>query len=267
MKDNIHDGHRERMKEKFIEGGLDQFASHEVLELLLFNSIPRQNTNPIAHDLIDTFASLEGVMSADIDELCNVRGVGIRSALLIKLVGEIDRRVAIERSQIKGGFKNIGEVQNYFMALFKGIEHERLYMIMLDNSMRLIKHVLITEGTPNSAEVSFRTIIEHIALNKAVAVFIGHNHPHGLPVPSGEDYAITQKLKVYLAQIEVNLIDHIIVGDNKCFSIMNVIRQTEKGNSNTRTTSPVCYDDSAFDIDTFYQNYDGLTLDDFKDIQ
>lgn len=214
-----HSGHRERLKRRFRKEGIDSFEPHNVLELLLFYSIPRRDTNVIAHRLIDTFGSLDKVLEADFRDLCNVEGVGENTATLIKLV--LGSYRAYEQQKEKAGFvaSSAEATKKYCVSCFVGESREKCYLLCLDNSLKLINRVLISEGTTDSANISIRKVVEVVTQNKATAAILTHNHPTGDIMASTADYIVTRKVFDALAMIGVELTDHIIVAGRNAISL------------------------------------------------
>lgn len=212
-KENIHAGHRERMRERFLKEGLDNFQDHNVLELLLFYAIPQKDTNEEAHALIDTFGSLSEVFDANYEDLCSVKGIGPRAAGLIKLMPELFRKYEVDKLNTDEVFLNDSELAaEYACKFFKGITEEKLYLICLDSRCRLISFDLMSEGTMKSTPVNTRLIIETAFKNKATSVILVHNHPTGITAPSKADIDVTSNLAYVLKKSDLKLDDHIIVG-------------------------------------------------------
>ena len=217
MKDKLpHEGHRERLKNRFLSGGLDNFEPHNILELLLFYSIPRQDTNEIAHALIDRFGSIKGVFDADFSELIKVKGIKENSATLIKLIPQLARAYVtddkVDESQIFDHADKIGE---YFVKKFIGETNEVVYIMLLDNSWRLIKCEKIFEGSVNSSLVDKRVLVEAVVCNRATSLIIAHNHPNGLPVPSEEDIETTGAFVSLFPSIGINFLEHFVIAGNQ----------------------------------------------------
>ena len=209
----IHDGHREKKRQQFLRHGLDSFADHEVLELLLFYAIPRKDTNPIAHALMDRFGSLDAVLSAPVEELCRVKGVGESAAALLKLTPQVYRRsriAAAERERVLNSSQRAGD---YLLELFTGETAEILYELCLDRKGKLLACKRLGEGGVSYADLDIRKLVENALLTSASAVILAHNHPSGVALPSPEDYATTDRAKQALATVGVPLTDHIIVAD------------------------------------------------------
>lgn len=217
--ENLHEGHRKRMKERFIKSGLDDFAPHNILELLLFYSIPRGDTNPVAHRLIDTFGSLSGVFDATPEELAKVDGVGENSAILISMIPQIARKYLEDKADtanIVGGCSDIGE---FLLPKFVGRTNEALMMVSIDNKNKIISCSVVAEGTVDSAKVSRRKIMEEAMKVKATRVILAHNHPCGVAVPSSEDVVMTKEIGRLFDQVGIELVDHIIVANDDYVSM------------------------------------------------
>ena len=217
--ENLHEGHRKRMKERFIKSGLDDFAPHNILELLLFYSIPRGDTNPVAHRLIDTFGSLSGVFDATPEELAKVDGVGENSAILISMIPQIARKYLEDKADtanIVGGCSDIGA---FLLPKFVGRTNEALMMVSIDNKNKIISCSVVAEGTVDSAKVSRRKIMEEAMKVKATRVILAHNHPCGVAVPSSEDVVMTKEIGRLFAQVGIELVDHIMVANDDYVSM------------------------------------------------
>jgi DNA repair protein RadC len=207
----MHDGHRERIRQRIIKEGTDNFEEHQLLEALLFFSIPRADTNETAHRLIDEFGSLAGVLSASREELMNVEGVGETSALLIKLVAGVNRKIALSENKEGVCYDTIGKICRYLANIYVGITVERVYMMMFDNGMKLIDCVRICDGSVNAAVMQPRVMVEKALLKHASAVVVAHNHPNGIAVPSGDDITTTEMLRSAFDLMGIQLIEHIII--------------------------------------------------------
>ena len=215
----IHDKHRERMRQRFIDSEGTGFEEYQLLELLLYNSIPRGDTNSMAHELINTFGGLKEVFDAPIHELKNVKGLGDRSAFSIKLAQKLAAAYIApskKRSIIIGNSETVGE---YLVPKYLGIHEEIIFMLSVDGKGKLLGCDEICRGNINSAEISFRKIVEVAISRKAVGVIISHNHPSGVAMPSQEDGNTTREMKKALALVNVTLMDHIIVADSDWISL------------------------------------------------
>lgn len=217
--ENIHEGHRKRMKERFMKSGLEDFAPHNVLELLLFYSIPRGDTNPIAHRLIDTFGSLSGVFDATPEELMKVSGVGESTAILISMIPQMARKYLEDKADAVNVVGGCGDIGAYLLPKFIGRTNEALMMVSIDNKNKVISCSVVAEGTVDSAKVSRRKVMEEAMKVKATRVILAHNHPRGVAVPSAEDVAMTREIGRLFAQVGIELVDHIIIADDDYVSM------------------------------------------------
>ena len=216
----IHDGHREKMRRRFLSGGLEQFADHEALELLLYYAIPRRDTNPIAHALIDRYGSLSAVLAAPVEDLQKVEGIGESAAILLKLVprlcakarlADADRQELILNTASRAGA--------YLLERFYGEQNEVIYQLCLDRKGKLLACKKLGEGSIASAALDVRKLVENAILHSASSVVLAHNHPSGIASPSHEDYAATDRARNALETIGVALADHIIVADGDFVSL------------------------------------------------
>lgn len=217
--ENIHEGHRKRMKERFMKSGLDDFAPHNVLEFLLFYSIPRGDTNPIAHRLIDAFGSLSGVFDATPEELMKVSGVGESTAILISMIPQMARKYLEDKADTVNVVGGCGDIGAYLLPKFVGRTNEALMMVSIDNKNKVISCSVVAEGTVDSAKVSRRKVMEEAMKVKATRVILAHNHPRGVAVPSAEDVAMTREIGRLFAQVGIELVDHIIIADDDYVSM------------------------------------------------
>jgi len=206
-----HDGHRSRMKKRFLQYGLASFDDHNILELLLFYAQPRKDTNATAHRLMDAFGSLDAVFEAPPQALMQVEGVGESAAVLIHLVPEAARRYRIAKETNGTIIASSEDAGRYMIPRFLNCRDEAVYMLCLDPKHRVLGCHELGGGGPTSVSVNVRRIVE-IALNQnAAAVILAHNHPNGLAIPSAEDRRTTRRVRDALALVGIPLLDHIIV--------------------------------------------------------
>ena len=218
----MHSGHRERMKEKFINFGDKIFSNHEILELLLFFSIPRKNTNDIAHDLLRRFGSFQGVFDADISSLCSVEGVGTSSAILIKLVGSCLRRCRENQPDTRMRLNSVSAVSKFLADLYENESEERIYLIALNNSFRLLGFSNIYTGKVNYSSTTTDKIVRTAHSYNASFVILAHNHPDGIAIPSQEDIDATHRISEAFRHLDVTFIDHFVVSGNRCNPILEL---------------------------------------------
>ena len=214
----IHDGHRARKKEQFLQTGLDSFADHEALELLLFYAIPRRDTNPTAHLLLQKFGSLDGVFNASAEELQSVEGVGESAAILLSMMSALMRRSmrTTGKEKILNSVERCGK---YFLELLRHERREVLYQACLDAKGKLIVCKKLSEGTADSAAFSVRQVVENALVADATMVVLAHNHVSGIALPSESDCVVTRRVRDALRAVDIQLMDHIIVADNDFVSM------------------------------------------------
>ena len=218
---SIHDGHRQRMKERFLAEGMDHFSDYQVLELLLFYAVPRKDTNPIAHALMDHFGTLSQVLEAPVEELEKVAGVGRNAAILMKLVTEVGRCYLVDRSNRNVILETISECGDYLKSFFFGRRNETVFILCLDAKCKVLACREVGEGSVNSANVPIRRIVEMALSANATSVVLAHNHPSGLAFPSEEDVITTRRVAAALSMVEIRLVDHIIVADDDFVSLVH----------------------------------------------
>ena len=217
---SIHAGHRKRLRERYARSGMDDFAPHEVLELLLTYAIPRIDVNDQAHALIDRFGSVAGVMDATEKELRDVKGIGPEAARFLKMLPAVFRHYQLSGCDGRETYDTVAKLGDYLRALYTGVTVERVYLILLDNGLKLIDCITLGEGSVNCSSVTVRTIAEHAFRGNAAAVVLAHNHPHGLAIPSGADLEVTQTVECALETIGVPLLEHLIVTENSYAPIL-----------------------------------------------
>ena len=215
--DGIHEGHRARMKKKLLENGERSLADHELLEVLLYYAIPRRDTNELAHRLLKQFGSLRGVLSAPVQELACVSGVGQQAALLLGMVPILCRRAAQrEKEQILNSVDACGA---YFTELLGSSRREMLWQVCLDGKGKLLTCRCIGKGTVSASPVHVRQVVENALYAGASTIILAHNHPSGVALPSDADVLVTRRIQEALAPLGIRLADHIIVADDDYVSM------------------------------------------------
>lgn len=221
---NIHKDHRKRLRQRFINEGLDNFEDHEVLELLLFYAIPQKNTNTTAHYLLNRFGSISEVFEASVPELIKVEGVGERSAVLISLIPQIFRKYIASKSNTSK-IRGIEEIAKFAYNCFVGITDEYFLLICVDNKCTMLNHHFVSKGTVDSSNVDLRKIIQILVGSKATAAIIAHNHPRGNAIPSKSDLNTTVTIASALKSLGIKLLDHVIVSVNDYTSMAEYPQQ------------------------------------------
>ena len=218
-KSNVHVGHRTRVRDKLLSNtSFDSLLDHQLLEFILFQSIPQVDTNPIAHSLINKFGSLNKVLEASPHELMQIEGIGKVTALHLSSYLAVTKRYLLNNLTPKHSFESINELAEFFQALCLGRKYETAYALYLDKSKKLIKYEMLSEGGVDSTGIYVEKIVASAVLYKAYYVVLGHNHPSGETNPSPFDVENTRLLLEALLNIRKFLLDSIIVSDHSWLS-------------------------------------------------
>ena len=215
----IHDGHRSRMKQEFLQGGLTHFSEPRALELLLFYSRMQGDVNPTAHALLDAFGSLAGVLDADPQELMSVPGVGENTAVLLKLIPALAAKYLASRTSAETIIRNSGDLRDLFAPYFFGARNELSFLACFDSKLKLLGVRKISEGGPNETNIGPRQIATAALSYNASAVVLAHNYPSGLASPSDDDISTTRYLFQVLRGLGIVLYDHVILADDDMVSM------------------------------------------------
>ena len=215
----MHEGHRERIRKKFMLHGLDNFEDHEILELMLFYAVPRKDTNKIAHRLINTFGSIPAIFDAPINLLKEVEGVGESVAVFIKLMPELTRVYSERKFSAPSHSLELKCLCDKLCLKFIGRTEEAVAIMLFDAKGKVIYDGIVNKGTVNAVEMYSRKIIELVVLYNACSLILAHNHPSGVAVPSQADINSTKHLSRVLHNMRVTLLDHIVVADDDYISM------------------------------------------------
>lgn len=222
QKKNPHQNHKKRMRERFIAcNDFSGFAEHEIIELLLNFSIVRKNTNNIAHELCDTFGSLDGILNADFDDLMKIKGISECTATFLKMQYSLLRYYNVQKAKpLRSVEEQSKDMLNRLMPIFSKLDKEHMYMITADSRGNIRKERNLATGSASSVSVAARTIVEAAVKDSAVYVFLAHNHPNGYIYPSQDDINFTFNTKYALKMIDIDLVEHYIIGDNSYYPIL-----------------------------------------------
>ena len=215
----MHENHRARLKSRFRDHGLDSFTDIQVLEMLLFYVIPRKDTNPIAHRLLERFQTFSQVLDAPLEELEKVEGIGKEAALFLKMIPASARYYMVDNAKREVILDTFYKCGKYLENFFIGSRVEKVYLLCLDAKCKALCCVEICEGSVNSAGISVRKVVEKALAAKATSVILAHNHPSGIALPSAEDLQTTKRIAEGLRAVEIPLVDHIIVADGDHISM------------------------------------------------
>ncbi len=246
MSQNLHENHRERMRNRYMIEGADGFSSHELLEMLLYYSVPRGDTNGTAHALIEQNGGLWGVLSAEPEVLELTEGVGEKTAMMLSLIGDVVRRSAIEQRPMLPKIDTCRKARAYLEPYYLGLQVERVYALMFDNRMHLIDFYHVCDGTINEARPIARDISRRALLKNASAVIVAHNHPDGFAIATAPDREFTAKLEQALALNGTMLLEHLLFGSGECIPLLQKYACMVR-------TSPTEQDADSF-YERFYQD-------------
>lgn len=212
MKDeNLHKGHRARMKKQFLETGISGMEEHQILELLLFYAIPRHDTNEYAHNLINRFGDLHSVFSARYEDLLTVEGIGENAATLLKLIPELSVKLNAEK-RLGTVLDTAESLVDFFKTQFFGVPDEQIKLACFDDRLKLLDIVLISKGDIGSVRLDARKVFQELLRTNCSQIIISHNHPIGSAKPSPADMLTTKTVQDMLKPLDVTLLDHIVVG-------------------------------------------------------
>ncbi len=216
------EGHRQRLKNRFLNYGLESFEPHNVIELMLFYTIPRKDTNGLAHDLIDRFGSFNAVLEADYESLMEVKGITAHSASLIKLFLETIKYYERGEKPVARTFYNTNEIGHYLAGVFTGFVNEQLYIMYLDNKNRVI-YCANSFGGPSSSTAYTLTnsIVDDATARHASGIVLAHNHPKGTYIPSTDDIRFTNIIHGAVHEAGMNFIEHYIIADGKYNALLS----------------------------------------------
>ena len=215
---NIHAEHRQRVKKRFRSEGLDHFEELHALELLLFYANPREDTNEIAHDLLNRFGSLRNVLEAPVEQLMTVNKIGEHAAILLTLVKGIAQKYVISDVDLKA-LNTTAECGDYLVGRFIGRRDETVMLLCLDAKRSPLCCRVVSEGSVNAAEISTRKVVEAALAANATSVILAHNHPSGIAVPSMQDIVTTRRMGAALSAVDITLEDHIVVAGRDYVSL------------------------------------------------
>ncbi|MDD4210799.1 MAG: DNA repair protein RadC [Clostridia bacterium] len=219
MKDeNLHEGHRERLRVRAIENGLDSFNEHQVLELILSFYLPRVDTNPIAHKLIKEFGSLAKVLEAKTSDLMKVDGMGEKASAFIELIPQILK--AYKKSKMQSGVCITSPMQvfDYLGDMIKLVPYEEFYLICLNSKSKVLLAKLLSKGTNNQVSLNLQQITQTALQTSASGIILVHNHPSGTSQPSAEDIILTKKVYLSLSLNGICVMDHLIIAKDDYYS-------------------------------------------------
>lgn len=207
-----HIGHRNRLRERFSIGGADALADYELLELYLFNSIPRRDIKPLAKQLITTFGSFAAVIAAPHERLIDIKGVSAKTALDLKILKEAANKLAKETVMGQPVLSSWTALLDYCRTVMQFENKEQFRILFLDRKNRLIADEVLGRGTIDRAPVYPREVIKRALTLDSSAIILAHNHPSGDPTPSQSDIEMTKQIVLATKAVGISVHDHLIIG-------------------------------------------------------
>lgn len=206
------EGHRQRLRDRFQEKGIDALTDTEVIELLLTFGTPRCDCRPSAEEAMQRFKSLPEVLDAHPSALEKIRGMGPKNIFALQFIQGVARRYLRQRIQKKNYITSSKDVADYLIHALRGLRREVFMAVYLDASHAVIDSEILSEGTVNVNTVYPRELIKAALARNATALVVAHNHPSGSLQPSAQDEQLTRTLFLMCSFMNINLLDHLIIG-------------------------------------------------------
>lgn len=213
----VHDGHRERMRQRIETYGIQSLQDHEVLEYLLYAVVPRKDTNELAHRIIEECGSLSEVFDQSVERLQKIKGVTYNAALFLSSLSDISRRY-YSKNQKTIYIRNVAECLQLMRPIMETLTKEEIHLLLIDSAGKLIKRVVLSKGVVNESVCNVRDVVDIALKNEACRVVLVHNHPSNNATPSLQDKTLTEQVCVALSVIGIILEDHIIIAKGGYFS-------------------------------------------------
>ena len=211
-------GHRERLKQRFRDTNGEGLADYELFELLLMQAIPRKDVKPLAKELLNKYGSMADVLSASLQDLANEKGMGEASATSLKLAHSIAISFRKDGLKKNPNIENRLELLDYLYTKMSALKHEEFHVIYLDSKNNILADEMLFKGTVNCSAVYPREVTKSALKHGALSIVLVHNHPSGDPSPSIEDENLTADIMRAVSAVEIEVYDHIIIGNNSHYS-------------------------------------------------
>ena len=217
--ENLHTKHRERMRQRIARNGIDSLQDHEVLEYLLYPFIPRKDTNPIAHRLLDLAGNLENVFNSTVEMLMSIQNMTYSASLFLTCMPNIIQRYNLQKLGEKPYLRTSGDAMEYFKNIITDDIHEHFYIAIVAPDGRILDTCDVTDSSDtDQCKLDIKKLVLKTSSTKARDFFIAHNHPSGDKKPSITDFEFTKWLVSVAVSLNLQLVDHIIVAKNGCYS-------------------------------------------------
>jgi len=217
-KNHKGEGHRQRLRERFLISGISGFHDYEIIELLLTLGTPRKDCKDAAKEAMAKFGTFQAVLEASPEELCDIKGIGPKNVFGIKLIKSVAERYLEKRMIHKDLVRNSQELFDYLYHRLRDKSREHFQVIYMDAKNRILKTETLFVGTLTASSVYPREVVSASLLNRAAALIFVHNHPSGDPNPSPEDIAVTRELLFACKAVGITVHEHLVIGDNRYFS-------------------------------------------------
>lgn len=263
----LHDGHRERLRAKVEKGSLKSLETHEVLELLLTYSIPRKNTNDIAHSLLNTFGSFNGVVNADYKDLLKVKGVGSRTALFLTMFPQLFDIYKNKTVKDKRYLRNTHECVEFFRSNYEIKSNESMYAVCVNSMGKCLKVVELAGKDASEVEFNIQELTSNIIDVNTSSIVLFHTHPGGSVSPSLQDINATKDIAHILGVLRISVLDHIILNETEHYSfgtngdLINIYKTIFKETPGCRGTIKSLFNKIDFSWDNYKSSFDSLFND------
>lgn len=209
------EGHRQRLRDKFLEQGIEAFTDSEIIELLLTFGTPRSDCKEAARAALAQFKSLPAVLDASPVQLQQIKGIGSKNTFALQFIQGVARRYLRQRIVGKQYVHSSRQVADYLIHAMRGLRHEVFTVIFLDAAHAIIDSQVVAEGTVTVNTVYPRELVREALARNAAALVIAHNHPSGSLTPSRQDEDLTRTLHLICSFMHINLLDHLIIGSGE----------------------------------------------------
>lgn len=217
------EGHRDRLRVRFLRAGPGAFADHELIELLLTYAIPRRDVKPLAKKLLAECGSIAGVLAAPDEVLLGIQGIGPSALVLIRLAAALRPEAARpERLGTRDVLASSNDAAQYLHDSLLGKRDEEIHVLLVDPKNGVLGHEVLAQGTADEALLYPRKVVERALATRASGVLLGHNHPSGDPTPSDADRSLTANVAHALAAVGLRFLDHIVVGSTGHYSFRSM---------------------------------------------
>lgn len=252
---DLHSGHRARLREKVRKAGLETLSEHEIIELMLNYAIPRKDTNPLAHKLINNFGSLAKIIDADYYDLLKVEGLGEETALYFNIISSLIKLYKVSKAKEESVFiKNTLEGVKYFRDNFNIDGKEFVHVVCLSKMCKIVSSFSFYGSSDAEVKFDFKEFMDKINHENVKSILMFHTHPKGSVQPSREDVQTTQRCLYVSALMGIEFLDHLIFNENEYCSMYHLgYIETMKKNSE-KLVVPAAVSDDLFDVEKLMKN-------------